>query len=365
LVKVGDFGLAKAAFDHADLTTTGAILGTVQYLSPEQVQGGELTPASDLYAVGTILYELLTGRPPFEAEGPVATAMKRLTKDPIPPRDLVGGIPRGLQFVVMRALALRPEDRYGSAAAMRRALEPFAQPDTASMAALSLAPGLPASPGAEPTSSEPVAGGPSSFRSWMMVPLIVVLVAAAAIAAGVALGELQLGGPLGVRPAHPSPSSTLSAASHELPIAAVRDFDPLGDDGSENPQLTGLVNDGDPSTAWATQHYKTADFGGLKSGLGLWIDLGRASSLDRVAIASSLPGWTFELKAGPSPEAAGAPLPAESGATSFTVGPSGRIVVDLRSITARGVLVWITHLAPQNHQYQASIGDVSVFGRAA
>jgi serine/threonine protein kinase len=362
-VKVADFGLAKAAFDPTDLTATGAILGTVRYLSPEQVQGGELTPASDLYAVGAILYELLTGRPPFEADGPVATAMVRLTKDPIPPRDLVGGIPRGLQQAVMRALARRPEDRFASAAAMRTALEPFAEPATASMAALSLAPSVPGSSEERPAAATPVPQSHSWFRSWMLVPLIVVLVAAAAIVSGVALGKLTLGGPLGVRPAEPSPSSAPAAAAHVLSIVSVRDVDPFGD-GSENPDLLPLVEDGDPATAWTTEHYRTVDFGSLKPGLGLWIDLGRPARLDHVAIDSPLPGWTFELEAGSAPGTVGDPLAAESGATSFTMGSSGRIVVDLRSVTERGVLVWVTRLAPAGHggQYQASVGGVTVSG---
>jgi serine/threonine-protein kinase len=82
-VKVTDFGIAKAAHAGADLTTTGALLGTVRYVSPEQVQGGPIDAAADLYSTGVVLYELLTGRPPFSAESDVATAMLRLTADPL------------------------------------------------------------------------------------------------------------------------------------------------------------------------------------------------------------------------------------------------------------------------------------------
>ena len=127
-VKVTDFGIAKAAYAHGDLTTTGAMLGTVRYISPEQVEGGEIDSRSDLYSAGVVLYEMLTGRPPFAAQTDVATAMIRLTSDPLPPRAIRPGIPRGLESVVMRALARGPEDRFFSAEAMRAALERQAGP---------------------------------------------------------------------------------------------------------------------------------------------------------------------------------------------------------------------------------------------
>src|SRR5436309_1196838 len=122
-VKVTDFGIAKAAYAHGDLTTTGAMLGTVRYVSPEQVEGGEIDSRSDLYSAGVVLYEMLTGRPPFAAQTDVATAMMRLTSDPLPPRAIRPGVPRRLEAVVTKAMARRPEDRFLSADAMRAALE--------------------------------------------------------------------------------------------------------------------------------------------------------------------------------------------------------------------------------------------------
>src|SRR5439155_4909104 len=107
-VKVTDFGIAKAAFAGGDLTTTGTVLGTVRYLSPEQVQGSQLDARSDVYSTGAVLYELLTGRPPFTAESDIATAMMRLTTDPLPPRAVRPTIPRGVEAVVLRSLARKP-----------------------------------------------------------------------------------------------------------------------------------------------------------------------------------------------------------------------------------------------------------------
>src|SRR5687768_1314699 len=121
-LKVADFGIAKAAFGKKDITTTGSILGTVTYLSPEQGRGEEPDQRSDLYGLGVVLYELAVGRPPFAAETQIATAMMHV-KDPPPSlRSIRAGVPRSLEAIVMKALAKDPEDRYASADDMARAL---------------------------------------------------------------------------------------------------------------------------------------------------------------------------------------------------------------------------------------------------
>ncbi|MFY9586836.1 MAG: Stk1 family PASTA domain-containing Ser/Thr kinase, partial [Actinomycetota bacterium] len=121
-VKVTDFGIARAASDQT-ITETGMVIGTAQYLAPEQVSGKATTPASDLYSVGAILYEVLSGRKPFQAETPLAVAMMRLTDDPPPITTAYRRVPKALVEVVERAMAREPEHRYASADAMREALE--------------------------------------------------------------------------------------------------------------------------------------------------------------------------------------------------------------------------------------------------
>src|SRR5207244_11092735 len=115
-VKVTDFGIARAG--PSQMTEEGSIIGTAQYLSPEQAQGAPVTPASDLYSVGIVLYELLTGTVPFRGDTPVELAMKHLSKVPEAPSHLRPEIPRDLDFIVMRALAKSPEERYASAEEM-------------------------------------------------------------------------------------------------------------------------------------------------------------------------------------------------------------------------------------------------------
>lgn len=110
-VKVTDFGIARAGAS-AKMTETGSILGTAQYLSPEQAQGKVVEQGSDLYSLGVVLFEMLTGRVPFEGENPVAIALKHLSDAPVPPQELVPEIPDNLNAVVMKALAKDPQRRY-------------------------------------------------------------------------------------------------------------------------------------------------------------------------------------------------------------------------------------------------------------
>ncbi len=120
-VKVTDFGIARAG--ASDMTETGSIMGTAQYLSPEQAQGKDVGPPSDLYSIGIILYEMLTGRVPFDGDSPVTIALKQVSEDPVPPRDLVPGIPEDLEAIVMWSLRKDPGERPVDADAMIRALE--------------------------------------------------------------------------------------------------------------------------------------------------------------------------------------------------------------------------------------------------
>ena len=121
---MADFGIARAATD-AGATTSGAILGSAQYASPEQVSGEPVSARSDIYSLGIVLYEALTGVRPFDGPSPAAVALERLRVDPRPPRELRPDLPASLEATVMRALERDPADRQPSAAELGGELERF------------------------------------------------------------------------------------------------------------------------------------------------------------------------------------------------------------------------------------------------
>ncbi len=119
-VKVMDFGIARAIADSGNsVTQTAAVIGTAQYLSPEQARGDTVDARSDVYSLGCVLYEILTGEPPFTGDSPVAVAYQHVREDPIPPSKRHEGISPDLDAVVLKALAKNPENRYQTAAEMR------------------------------------------------------------------------------------------------------------------------------------------------------------------------------------------------------------------------------------------------------
>ena len=187
--KVTDFGIARAG--ASDMTLTGSIMGTAQYLSPEQAQGHAVSESSDLYAVGVVLYELLTGGVPFEGESAVTVALKQVSVEPTPPSQRNPEVSPALDAVVMRSLAKEPAQRFASAdefiAALQQAREGIApapmtaingSPPTAyDTAAALLVPPLPEDEARPPT------GDARRRRAlWIAAGLAVLAIAAAAIA---------------------------------------------------------------------------------------------------------------------------------------------------------------------------------------
>ena len=123
-VKVMDFGIARAIADTSSaMTQTAAVIGTAQYLSPEQARGETVDARSDIYSTGCLLYELLTGRPPFIGDSPVSVAYQHVREEARPPSQLNPDVSQAIDNIVAKALAKRVEDRYQSAADMRKDIE--------------------------------------------------------------------------------------------------------------------------------------------------------------------------------------------------------------------------------------------------
>jgi serine/threonine-protein kinase len=128
---VTDFGLAKRFAEQSGLTTSGALMGTPAYMAPEQASGRReaLTPAADVYGLGTILYELLTGRPPFRAPTVMETVVQVLEREPVPPRRVCPGVPDELEKICLKCLEKAPHERYQNAAELAENLERYLRGD--------------------------------------------------------------------------------------------------------------------------------------------------------------------------------------------------------------------------------------------
>jgi serine/threonine protein kinase/beta-lactam-binding protein with PASTA domain len=181
--RVTDFGIARAG--ASEITQTGSVLGTAQYLSPEQAQGLPVTAASDIYSIGVMLYEALTRRVPFDADSPVTVALKQVSERPRPPSELNPEVSRALDGVVMRALAKDPANRFASAEEFSQALDAAeADPsgsgfgDTASYAAVAAAAGTEPPPPPPPPPEER-----RFFTRGRIIILALILLALAGVAA--------------------------------------------------------------------------------------------------------------------------------------------------------------------------------------
>src|SRR4051794_35676544 len=159
-VKVTDFGIARAG--ASDMTETGSIMGTAQYLSPEQAQGHAVSAQSDLYAIGIVLYELLAGRVPFDGDSPVTIALKQVSELPIPPSAFNPSVPPELDAIVLRALEKDPARRFADAEEMIAELEALRERLAAIPAGQSTAVFGAVPEGGEPTGPTALVGAPPS-----------------------------------------------------------------------------------------------------------------------------------------------------------------------------------------------------------
>ena len=340
-LKVADFGIAKAAFVSSDITTTGAILGTVTYLSPEQARGLEPDARSDLYALGVVLYEMVSGRPPFHEESQIATAMRHLRDVPPPPRSIRAGIPRPLESVIMKALEKDPDDRFASAREMGAALS--------------------GSVGAESTSAfhpppAEIAATSNSYSGTDMRWIIPVLaIAALVVALALALPTvLDTSNSNGEDARSGNGGAKQPGTGTQIAISASSDFDPYGSEGEHGDDAP-LAHDGSPATAWETQIYDSSFEALGKPGVGLLFDLGQPQTVARINLSGSI--GAYEVRFGDEP-------PADQNALEVAAEGSelnGKTTVELDEETeARYWLVWITSLPGSTGT--ASVAEVAFLG---
>jgi len=370
-VKVADFGIAKAVAD-ADLTQPGLMVGTAKYLAPEQVRGEPIDARTDLYSLGVVLYEMLCGRPPFQGETDAATALVRLQKDPLRPRQVRPSVPRPLEDIVLRAMAREPEDRYPSATELRAALlaagaAPVADTDLTSTG-IEAAPGLtttitrPAvAPVGGPPSAEPGPSFAETERSWLIPTAVVLLVALVLGLAGLLIGRSGAGDLLGgVRDAIGGDGGGREVAA--VAITNAQAFDPpeLGGDGRENDDDAPLVLDGDAATSWRTEGYDDHDITLLKEGVGLVLTLEQAVALDRIEIDSPTNDWRARIYVA---AVAPADLAGWGEPVAVTEGlPAGTSTIGLGGAEGGAVLVWIVDRGDAPGRAAAELAEIRAFG---
>jgi eukaryotic-like serine/threonine-protein kinase len=358
-VKVADFGIAKAD-QIDDLTKTGMVLGTAAYVAPEQIMAQPTDGKADQYALGCVLYEALTGRQPFKAETAVATAAQRLDARVPAVRALRPEVPPGLEQVITRAMALKPEDRFSSCGHLADVLAAHsAEPTSGKTLALATRDtvGLPAH---APRRRRPPPRTSSAARiaRSAALPVLGLIVFAAGLLAAVWSGAFATS---------PEPEPTQEAAAPaptalEIAPEDVLPFDPPPGNGQERgSELPNLV-DGTTETHWMTEGYATAQFGNLKDGVGFVIDLGGPATVDAVQLSVATEGFGVELRAAdelPSTLADTEPVTQVGGAQTTT---------ELRPpepLETQFLIVWITEPLAEvggENPYRAAIAEVTVLG---
>lgn len=320
--KVTDFGIARS-LDMDGMTQTGTVLGTSNYIAPEQASGQRVDTQSDVYSLGVVLYELLAGEVPFPGESFVAVAMKHVHEPPPNLLDVRRDVPLRVAAAVDRALEKDPEQRFASmdafASELETCLADLDSPEDDS----------------EKTMVIPARQRHKQRKQVSRWPLVIGLFALLAIAA-IVVGLLMIG-----------TGGNEGKSTEAIGLQGVGSFDPEGDDNDEHSERATDATDGSLTTYWPTQDYRSF----TKSGVGLVLDAGRPVEVSEVRISTDTPGYTAEIRGGNTLGSY------KQISASKSVGSTTTFAVDPKA-PLRYYVIWITKL-PDGI---AHVNEVRAFG---
>jgi tRNA A-37 threonylcarbamoyl transferase component Bud32 len=331
--KVTDFGIARSLEVEHGVTQTGTVLGTSNYIAPEQASGQPVDAQTDVYALGIVLYEMLTGEVPFPGENFVAVAMKHIQEPSPSVLDVRGDVSPRVAEMIDRALEKDPEDRYPTMDAFAAEIEAnLAELDSGEDGAVTMV-----VPAAQRRQRQ------RQRKPVSPLPILVGLIGALAIAA-VVVGLLTLRGSGGQD----------VPVGKAITIAGAGAYDPYGD-GTEHDADAPKATDGNVLTYWSTEDYNSGLAGVKKAGVGLVLDATGVVQLSRITVVTDTPGFTAEIHA---TNIQG--TPGQKVSDSRVVGRTTRFAIHQPG-PKRFYVVWITKLSPGGHF--AHVNEVRAFGK--
>jgi eukaryotic-like serine/threonine-protein kinase len=346
--KLTDFGISRQ-LEQAGVTATGRVLGTTDYVAPEQAMGHEVDPRSDLYSLGVVLYEMLVGQVPFHADSQVGVAMKHVNEELPDVQRRRPETSAAVALVVERATAKNPAERYQAIGEMVDDLETALEVEAARAGSTT----------GEATSVLDAVPPPkrklSGRARWSWAAIIALLLVAGVVLLAVQLVSSGIGGG-GANEGKGSP----------VAISSATDYDPQGD-GEEVGSKVGLVADGDPTgTAWESEHYDSETFEGTKTGpnpgVGVYVTATSPATPARMIVQSPTPGWDAEVyaaPAGPPSDLSGWGEPVGEASEASTSEEIGLKVPQPSTY----FLIWFTKASEARDQpgrYQVEISDVKL-----
>ena len=348
--KLTDFGISRQ-LEQDGMTATGRVLGTTDYVAPEQAMGRDVDPRSDIYSLGVVLYEMLIGQVPFHADSQVGVAMKHVNEELPDVQRRRPEISAAAALVVERATAKAPAERYQSVAEMIDDLETALEVEAARAGSTT----------GEATSVLDAVPAPRRKLSvrgrWSWAAIAALLLVGGGALLAVQLISSGIGG-----------GGANEGKGAPISISAATDYDPQGDE-EEGGEEVGLVADGDPTgSAWGTEHYETEDFAGTKSGpepgVGVYVTVASPARPARMIVRSVTPGWdanVYAASAGPPSDLSGWGEPVGQ---VTDASQTEEIPLQVRRPSTY-LLLWFTRVSESRDQpgrYQVEVSDINLLG---